>query len=222
MNDKERILMTIIEELDSASVLAPRDAKQRGWEIGDAAYRDDSSGHEYVHFAPWVDEKDIRPGELVLARTGGISDFKIGFVVSRLGYGRFLIREIGSNRTCDYDNERFVPIRGLTPTQLLEGDKYLFYLKVHKAFARGDDFWHRYGGVDIEDGQATIWVRERYSGLKNPTKPYPVTMTWTPKTSIKAILEALRAGGYGTRQFEPVTPPAPAPSTADEPGQTRQ
>lgn len=213
MNDKERILMTIIDELNSASVLAPRDAKQRGWEIGDAAYVDDS-GHEYVHFAPWIGDEDIRPGELVWARTGSIGDFKIGFVVRRLGCGRFLIREIGSNRTCDYSNERFIPIRGLSKIDLLEGDKYQFYLKVLKAFARGDDLWHRYGGVEIEDGKAVIWVRERYGGLKTPTKPYPVTMTWTPKTSIKAILDALRDGGYGTRKFEPVTPPEESPDSA--------
>jgi hypothetical protein len=203
VNDKERILMEVISGLRTAQSLAPRDAKSKEWTIGDAAY-DNGSGGQYVHFAPWAGDEDLKPGELVMCQTGQIDDFKIGFIVRRVEYGRCIIREIGSDRLCDYSNEMFTPIRGLTATQLLEGEQYKFYLKVRKAFERGDEFWHRFGGVDIQDGAAVIWVRERYGGLKTPSRPFSVDVTWTPKTTIKAILEALRAGGYGTRVFEPV------------------
>ena len=207
MNDKERILMQIIQGLRTAESLARPNL--RGWEAGDVAY-DDGYGGQYVHFAPWVGDEELKPGELVMCQTGNISDWKIGFVVRRIEYGRCLIREIGSDRTCDYSNERFIPIRGLSPTELLEGDDYQFYLKVLKAFDRGDEFWHRFGGVDITGRHATILVRERYGGIKykSGTKPFPIEMDWTPKTTIKAILEAMREGGYGAKEkeFELVNP----------------
>lgn len=192
--------MTIIQELHTTETLAPRDAKTRAWNIGDAAY--DDNGRQYVHFAPWVDDGDIQPGDLVMCQTSETNSFKISFVVRRLEYGRCILREIGSDRTCDYSNERFIPIRGLTPTQLLEGDKYKFYIKISKAFALGDEFWYRFGGAEIEDGKATIWVRERYGGLKRPSKPFPIAIEWSPETTAEDILAALRTGGYGTREFE--------------------
>jgi hypothetical protein len=206
MNDKERILMHIIDGLQAAEILARPDARAAAWSIGDAAYKTDSGG-QYVHFAPWVDDEDLQPGELVYCHTSRVNDFKIGFVVERLDYGRCMIREIGSDRVCDYGNERFIPIRGLSSIQLLEGEKYKFYVKVLKAFDRGDEYWYRFGGVEIENGKATITVRQRHGGFyRSGTKPFAVVVEWTPKTTIKAILEALRAGGYGTHEFELVNP----------------
>jgi hypothetical protein len=101
-------------------------------------------------------------------------------------------------------NERFVPIVGLDPAQLLEGEQLVFTGKVRKAMKRsGHEDWHRYAGVEFQEpGRARIWVRQRYGGLNHPSLPYSVEMDYTPKTTQKAIIEALLAAGYGTRKFD--------------------
>lgn len=198
MNDKERILMEIIRQLDFTTTLDP---SNRPW--GSEAYRDGS--HYRVHFAPW---NEPQVGDLVMCQTGPINDFFIGFVHVVIADNRCLIREIGSGRLCDVSNERFVPIVGMPSISLLEGDQREFYRKTLAAFERGDEVWYRFNWLEFDGPEAVIWVRERYGGaLKNGSKPFSVRMRWNKKTTIKAILQALRDGGYGSRQFEPNDPP---------------
>lgn len=205
MTDKERILMNIIQELRTTSALGPAG---KPWDS--EAYRDDNGGY-YVHFAPWIGDDEMQPGTLVICETSYVGPWKIAYLVRRVEYGRWIIREIGTDRLCDMGNEKFVPIIGMSPSQLWEGDQYRFSQKVIQAFALGDEMWYRYGGMEFDaDGKATVSVRARYGGMlqfgKHGAKPFQIQISWTPQMTVEEILEVLKAGGYGTRQWEPVDP----------------
>lgn len=202
LNDRERILMTIIDRLASTLILMPGSVHRWGPE----AFTTPSLG-TLVHFANYQEPK---PGDLVLAKTGHVSEWKIGWYVEKR-YGSFggaVIREIGSERLCNYDNESFVPIVGLDPIALLEGDKRQFYVKVLHAFRKGDEYVYRFGGLSFEGPEAVIKIREVFGGMGNPSQPFEVRMVWSKRTSAKAILAAMRAGGYGTKSFRPAEQPA--------------
>jgi hypothetical protein len=191
MNDKERILMLILERLYSTQVLCLR-------AYDEIKFRDG----EYVHFGGY-DDRPIQRGDLVMAQTGSISDWKIAWVHTVVTNDTCILREIGSNRLCNYGNGRFVRIAGMHESLLLEGDKYLFKQKIIRAFQRGDEYIYRFGGVDfLDDGSAKIWIREMFGGLKDKSEPFSFEMKWNKNTSIKKILETMIENGYGTRKFE--------------------
>jgi hypothetical protein len=197
MNDKERILIAILERLCLTQFLALRGDEE-------AKFRDNVDGHEYVHFGAY-DDRPIQKGDLVIAQTGPIDDFKIAWVHQVLESDTCLLREIGSNRLCTWSNERFTRIAGMPDMLMLEGEQYIFQQKVFKAFRKGDEYWYRFGGVDFLDGNiARIWIREAFGGLGKPSKPFSCEMTWNKRTSVKKILETMRESGYGTKKFEPV------------------
>lgn len=218
LTDRERILTTLVSALATTSLLRPQAFGQWSSEPFKDQYGD------YVHFAPW--RKPVA-GDLVRAKTGGTSRWSLSFYVEPLGdgLGGALVREIGSERTCRYSNEEFEPVVGLSPTQLLEGDRYQVYLKVIKAFNKLHHFIHRFGGVSFpqdQPGTVTVWVREYHGGIlrlggSRQSQPYSIAFPWTPTMTIKAIRQALLDGGFGTKTF--IDPPAPevaavvAPST---------
>ena len=189
LTDRERILLKVIDRLSGTQLLA------RGRNYYPHDFPDG-----LVHFAYY---KDPEPGDLVLAKTGGVGRWKVGFYHQKLDGSRALIREIGSDALCDYGNESFLPIVGLSPTDLLEGERYKIYLKVLGAFRKGDEYVYRFGGLDFEGEEIIIWVREVFGGFGKDSKPFSIRMKWNKRTSVKAILEAMRQGGYGTRSFRP-------------------
>jgi len=199
MSDKERILLTIIRELQTMLVLA-RGAYQLD-------FHDRSAGREYVHFEHREYDK-IKPGDLVICQTSGIHDFTVGFVVDKFDpdWHGLLLREIGTERTCRMSNERYYCIVGLSEHDLWEGGKHQFDLKVKKAFWKTNEDWYRFGGLRFnDDGTATMTVREKFGGCctnGDESVPFEVTMPWNKRTSVKKIVEALIAGGVGTRKFE--------------------
>ena len=196
MTDRERILTTIVDQLCSTLLLAPG---CRGYEK--ESFRDSmrSDASYYVHFAHY---RDPEPGDLVLARTGGVCEWKVGwYIEKRDDLGGAVIREIGSDRLCNYGNESFVPIVGLGSLSLLEGDKYEFYVKVLRAFGRCNEYLYRFCGLRFECKEAVVTVREAFGGLGKESNPFDVRMVWSKRKSIKNILQVLRAGGYGTKSF---------------------
>lgn len=196
LTDRERILSYVVYELTTSALLC------HGGSVHDeSSWNSGILGKTYVHAAYY---RDPRPGDLVIGKTGflrGPHEYSIGFYVEPLpvNMGGAVIREIGSNRLCDYANEEFVPIVGLSKYQLLEGERYQFYQKVLQAFVKGGEYLYRFGGVDIRDQDATIWVREAFGCS---SEPFGIDLKWDKKTTIKTILAAMRAGGYGTRRFE--------------------
>lgn len=204
MTDKERILMALVSKLASTQLLAfPGISWGRERFVKTYA----GSTDVYTHFAYWEKPK---AGDLVLAKTGGVSPWKVGWYVEPIAgnFGGAVIREIGTGKLCNYGNEDFVPIVGMNKSTLLEGEDYQFYCKVLAAFQKGDEYRYRFGGVDFESDTAVIWIREVFGGvIKNGeqgSKPFSISMKFNKRTSVKAILKAMRDGGYGTRKFEPV------------------
>jgi hypothetical protein len=178
---------------------------------------------------PWLDWRDdeSKPGDLVICRTSwrhGAHPFAVGYVVEMYSRSDVLLRELGGRRLCRMSNEGFYAVRGMSERhhfELLPGRWHRFYCKVIKAFQRGQSYSHLFDSVEFhDDGTATIWVREKWDGRGKdengqPTwsKPYPVTMRWNSRTTIKAILAAMREAGYGEREFE--REPDQKPSTPE-------
>lgn len=193
LTDRERILLHIINGLQTTLVLAGHLNHERQFRSSD--------GHLYTHFAGY---RDPDPGELVLCFTGNVDEWKVAWFVQweAKEHGAALLREIGSDRLCRYGNEQFKPVVGLAPDQLLEGAKYEFLQKVHKAFRRGGEYGYRYGGLEFTaDGMARVWVRKVFGSAR-----FPVEMAWSARTSIAAILRTLRDGGYGTHKWSESLP----------------
>ena len=190
VTDKERILMTILKRLCSTQKLCCRPN-------GEEKFRDGDS--EYVHFGEY-DDRRVKKGDLVLGQTGGVSDFTVGFVEEVYSDSHMLIREIGTDRTCNYSNEMFVRIH-IENEYIREKDEYQFYLKVLKAFRRGDKYRYRYGGINfLEDGMVEVWIREAFGGLRD-SFPFSMKMKWDKRTTIKEILQNMIDVGYGVRDF---------------------
>jgi len=196
LTDKERILIRIIEKLSSTQIML----YHNGYSANAFEQKFSTWTDKYIHFAYYDKPK---PGDLVLAKTGGMSKYKIGFYIKDIPDGG-LIREIGTNNQCNYTNEQFIPIRNLDEIDTLEGDRYQFYIKVLKAFKKGDLYIYRYGGIDFKDDNiATIYIREAFGGLSTEgSQPFSVKIKWDKKTTIKSILEIMRKGGYGTHKFK--------------------
>lgn len=114
-----------------------------------------------------------------------------------------LLRAIGTNNLCDYSNESFIRITGIPARLLWEGDHYQFSLKLHRALSKLDNYVHVFRGLEFpEPDLALVYIGERWGGIKNPTKPYTIEIRISRRMTIKAIVNALEAGGFGTREFE--------------------
>lgn len=189
MTDKERILTSIVREL-YATLL----------NFSGPAYAERLE--DRVHF----DHADPQPGDLVFATSGYDPEWLIGWYVEAIpgAWGGAVIREIGTDRTCNYTNVTFARVVGMHRSELLEGAEYEMQQKVLKAFAKGDEYLYRFGGCDFPaKGKVAIWIREAFGGMGKPSVPFSVEMKYTPRTSVKTILKVMREGGYGTRSFEP-------------------
>jgi len=117
-----------------------------------------------------------------------------------------LLRAIGTQQMCDYGNESFIRITGIHEKFLWEGDKRTFSVKLHKAIAKLDEDWHRFRGLEFSsvEGLAVVYIGEKYGGISERTKPYPIEIKFNKRTTVKNIMEQMKAQGYGTKKFEPM------------------
>ena len=190
MTDRERILTALVSQLHSTLLLAPCCRGYKPEDFGD-----------YAHFAHY---KKPAKGDLVFAGTGPNSEWKLAWFVADIPGGA-LVREIGSNKTCNYTNESFTPVVGMRQNELYETDQHAMYVKIKKAFHKGDEYLYRFGGCEFAGQEVVIWIREVFGGAlatkDAPSVPFSVRMAWGRKTTIREILAAMRAGGYGTKSF---------------------
>lgn len=200
LTDRERILLTIVRGLASTQLLA------RGMHYNAEDFRcsrtDPSDDSLYTHFAYY--QKDLKPGDLVIGATArAASRWQVAWLVKPIR-GGWLVRELGGKKLCNYTNENFVPIVGLDPLDVLEGAQRRFLGRVMSAFksSRRRDYHYLFGGLRFDGSDAVVTVREWF-GRGSDSVPFDVRMPWGPRTSAKAILEALRAGGVGTKSFKP-------------------
>lgn len=198
LTDRERILSIVINRLMSSQLL-----NRSGNVHDEASWRDHRGDMTYAHFAYY--RKPVK-GDLVIGRTGWIGgphEYSIGFYDSALPGGA-VIREIGSERLCNYTNEEFTVIAGISRFLLLEGEQYKFSQKVQAAFWKADEYSYRFGGIDFLDKfRAKVWIREAFGGHRDASVPFAVEMEFDRKTSVKKIVAMLRAGGLGTKSFRP-------------------
>jgi hypothetical protein len=114
------------------------------------------------------------------------------------------LRAIGTNDICNYGNESFIRISGIPERLLWEGDRHQFAMKLSRAFAKLDNYGHRFRGLRFrEDGLASVFVGEVFGGWGKGTKPYEMQIKFTKRTSIKNIIAQMKEQGFGTREFEP-------------------
>lgn len=189
MTDKERILMTLVRGLTTSHLL-------------NFPMRSFARGHEPT--GVWLDVcAKPTPGDIVVGKTCGMHPYLVGWYVEDMPEhcGGGVVREFGSERVCNISNEGFYVLRGLSTADALEGVERQFRGKVFKAFKRGDEYQHRFGGVEFDKRSriATITIREVWNGRPNAESYAPVsfTMPYRPRTTIKSILEAMMAAGYG-------------------------
>jgi len=185
---RERILITVIDRLCwTQSSLSHRELNARHSDF----YIE--HGESLVHFAPW--DQPQRGDLVLLAGREEISSWKIAQYVEPLAeVGSAVIRDLGSELRCEVKEERFVPIRGLPATHLLEGEAWVLYTKIQKALSRAK-LYHRFGGLQVEADQAMVRIRPYPTGLQRDAQPFAVSFTWSKRMSIAQILRALTAGG---------------------------
>lgn len=144
----------------------------------------------------------LQKGDLVLARTSfEPNDFSVGFV-SSVETNYVVIREIGSNRLCNYYNEGFVKInKAPLGYQILEGMQYQIYEKVEKAF-------HKYilsnvffKSIVFSESDCTVQARKPF---KDETY-FTVTFPYSSRTTIKQIGKILTTADAQTKAEETST-----------------
>jgi hypothetical protein len=185
LNDRERILTELVRRLASALLSSGK--------------RDDGRN---VHL-DWMArmEDRLKPGDLVLCLTSGTHDWTVAWLVRRVEYARFILRELGGERECDMGNEDVAVFRNIDPMALLEGEEYRLLVKVREAFglARETEKWgfvHLFNRLKVFGRQAHVEVGERLSGRR-----YHVSFWWTPEMTAEDVLEAMKKAGYGTLEF---------------------
>lgn len=168
MTDKERILMVIITRVIPGLVYGCFNYQDRG---------------EYVETDMFNGIK-LKKGDLVYANTSIYpNDFCVGFVDS-VQSDRVVIREIGSDRLCDYYNESFTRInKEKLGYEVLEGTQYKTYQKVLKAFSDYTGYWTHFRSIEFSGNKCIVTGREKFKNNISGT----VEFEYNSKTTIKYI-----------------------------------
>jgi hypothetical protein len=183
LTDKERILTVLAQQLAFATFRVGVDhfsAREEDW------------GLSRIHFARY---RKAVAGDLAIASSFNMhaNKWTIGWVVQAdlARTGEWIIREIGSDRLCNYGNETFIPIAGIRghgyDDVFLEGAERKFAVAARRANAPHDNLV-RYVRTTFDGEMATVCLREKWtSNLRH------VVMKWKSFRSIGAIERALHA-----------------------------
>lgn len=182
VTDKERILMCIVTKIIPGLMCSPFEKRD-----------------EYAK-SFMMNPLNLQKGDLVFANTTfEMNDFIVGFV-DHVERDYVVIREIGSNRLCNYGNEAFTRINAeKLGYEILEGVQYKTYKKVYKAFEAYTQYYTRFRSIAFDGNMCTVEARKAF---KNE-KMFKVTFAYNAKTTIKEIgkrlkeAEAALAGGDG-------------------------
>lgn len=171
MKDKERILMVVITRIIPGLVYLCNNYKQK---------------EEYVK-SYMLNPTELEKGDLVYANSSIYpNDFCVGFV-DTVHSDRVVIREIGSQRLCNYYNETFTKIsKEKLGYEILEGTQYKTYQKVMKAF-ESTKYYTRFKSISFADRECVVQAREAY---KDETI-FEISFNYNSKTSIKTIAALL-------------------------------
>lgn len=174
MTDKERILMVIITRIIP------------GLCYGCYSYTDKEN---YVK-SYMLERNGLEKGDLVFANTSiKPNDFMVGFI-EEIKKDCTVIREIGSNKLCNYSNESFTKInKEKLGYEVLEGLQYQTYQKVLKAFSEYARYYTRFKSIAFDKNKCVVQSRAAFS---NDTK-FEIEFCYNSKTTIKSIGTLLEA-----------------------------
>lgn len=173
MNDKERILYTLVQRLYMRALYGDP-GEIRKW-------RDAQPGM-------LTGINPLQKGDLVIAATSlEASPFMVGYYEGQSESGGALIREIGSDRLCDYSNEWFYRIeKSILGPEILDGERYALYKKVENAAQdiNGDTYYVT--AFEMDDYSCKISLRKcwRNNEIRNIRLPIEKTSS----------IENIRAG----------------------------
>lgn len=173
MNDKERILYTLVQRIYMKALYGDP-GEVRKW-------RDAQPGM-------LTGLNPLQKGDLVIAATSlEASPFMVGYYEGQSETGGALIREIGSDRLCDYANEWFYRIeKSILGPEILDGERYALYKKVENAAQdiNGDTYYVT--AFELDDYSCKISLRKcwRKNEIRNIRLPIEKTSS----------IEDIRAG----------------------------
>lgn len=168
MTDKERILMTIITRIIPGLTYSCYSYEDR---------------EKYVK-SYMLDTDGLKNGDLVFANTSIYpNDFVVGFI-NDLKSDCVVIREIGSDRLCNYYNESFTKInKDKLGYEILEGVQYKTYQKVLKAFNKYASYATKFKSISFDANACTVQSRLMFSDEIK----FEVKFKYDSKTTIKSI-----------------------------------
>lgn len=168
MTDKERILMLIIARI-----------------IPGVMYNSFDKRDEYVK-SNMLHQFELKNGDLVFANTSLFAnDFMVGFVDHEdKANDCVVIREIGTDRLCNYSNESFSIInKEKLGYEILEGLQYKTYQKVLKAFSDYTGYCTRLKSISFNGDNCKVQARQMFSN----DLYFEIEFTYNSKTTIKSI-----------------------------------
>lgn len=174
MTDKERILTWIVSRVYRKALYDPVAVK--GW-------------RDMQPVVMGGKGEPIQAGDLVVGMTTRKSnEFLVGFVHGAAP-DCVVIREIGSDRLCNYSNEDFLRIdKEMLGYEILEGVQYQIYQKVLKAFAKS-----KYSGlvhlksIAFDERVCTIEARKMYSH----DALFSISLEYNSRTTIRSIISLI-------------------------------
>ena len=174
MKDKERILMTIINRI-----------------IPGLYFSNSIEDKEKICKTYMLEKNYLKHGDLVFANTTIVpNDFMVGFVEKVDEENDcVVIREIGSERLCNYSNEFFTVInKEKLGYEILEGVQYKKYKKVTKAFADYTPYYTRFKSLSFDGDICTVEARVAFE----QDTIFEISFPYNNKTSIKEIGKMLK------------------------------
>ena len=133
-----------------------------------------------------LNKSGLKKDDLVYANTTiHPNDFMVGFIEEiKEDEDCVVIREIGSDKLCNYYNESFTKInKDRLGYEILEGLQYKTYIKVLKAFDEYTGYFTRFKSISFDGKKCIVQSRESF---KNDLK-FEIEFNYNSKTSIKSI-----------------------------------
>ncbi|MFA5297864.1 MAG: hypothetical protein WC389_06605 [Lutibacter sp.] len=131
----------------------------------------------------------LKKGDIVCGMTNPNHKFGVAFFEERTRYGDFVVKEIGTNKTCNYTNEMFLVLRNFPDMYKLCGIEHLTMLKIKKALYNIDHF--RFVRVEFEQNKLIITVRKKWtSDLVSFNFEYSCPISKITIKSLKTKIEA--------------------------------
>lgn len=177
MRDKERILLLLVNRMYSKALFDSKAVKE---------WYNNQPGFLY-------DTNPLQVGDLVTAATTIAPNAYIVGYVHEIRKECVVIREIGSDRLCNYYNETFRRIdKKMLGYEILEGLEYKTYEKVCKAFWRSKgSYGTRFKSISFDGKICTVEGRKVFSDETTIKFSFKHSRMTTYKGIIKLINKEL-------------------------------